>query len=487
VSGGGFFHGVQVVERAAGARPITGVRSAVVGLVGTAPVWQLASGAAALNRPTLVTNLDEGVRLFGSHVEGYTIPAALRAIFDQGAGAVLVVNVFDPFGAGNRSAVASYNALVRSDLVVNLGHKGVANVVVKDEDDSATFIQGVHYTVDAAAGQLKFTDTLGSAAAGSLVRPSYTIPDPSGVTPAQVSGAQTVTGTREGLLALEDSVALYGFGPKVLIAPGYCTDSGVAAALRVTAERLRALALVDVPVAVSPDAVLLNRGGVGTNYSGSSEHVVVCYPHVKVADPVTGEVVLEPFSPRLAGAIAAGDLERGHWASVSNRELRGVVGMERPLTARLNDPNSEANRLNGAGVVTLFAGYGTGVRVWGNRSQAFPASSAPTTFIPFRRTVDLVHDALEAAMLQFMDAPLTPAYVDAIVASVNEYIRGEVGRGALLAGAAWFDPAMNPAAALASGVLRLELELSPPAPLESVRIYSKASTSGYEGFGSENR
>lgn len=39
----------------------------------------------------------------------------------------------------------------------------------------------------------------------------------------------------------------------------------------------------------------------------------------------------------------------------------------------INDPNSEANLLNEAGIITVFNSYGTGIRLWGNRSAAFPS------------------------------------------------------------------------------------------------------------------
>ena len=39
--------------------------------------------------------------------------------------------------------------------------------------------------------------------------------------------------------------------------------------------------------------------------------------------------------------------------------------------AAINDANSEANLLNEAGIITVFNSYGTGIRLWGNRSAAF--------------------------------------------------------------------------------------------------------------------
>ena len=92
-----FLHGVEVIETTTGPAPITVVKSSVIGLVGTAPAWnvQAPASAPAMNVPTLVSSARDASN-FGAMVQGYTIPYALNAILQQGAGQVIVVNVFDP-------------------------------------------------------------------------------------------------------------------------------------------------------------------------------------------------------------------------------------------------------------------------------------------------------------------------------------------------------------------------------------------------------
>ena len=85
-----FLHGVEVIELDGGARPIQTVASSVIGLVGTAP-------KGPVNKPTLILgSLTEAVQIFGEDTEGFTIPAALKGIFDQAGAVVVVVNVADP-------------------------------------------------------------------------------------------------------------------------------------------------------------------------------------------------------------------------------------------------------------------------------------------------------------------------------------------------------------------------------------------------------
>ena len=91
-----FLHGVETIEITKGARTITTVKTAVVGIVGTAPIEDVEDEYKTINTSTLIMNEIEAVRYFGNHKAGFTIPQALQAIFDQGAGIAIVINVYDP-------------------------------------------------------------------------------------------------------------------------------------------------------------------------------------------------------------------------------------------------------------------------------------------------------------------------------------------------------------------------------------------------------
>lgn len=95
-----FHHGPEVVEHKDGVTIVRDVRSAVTYLVGTAPIHLVHDAperAAFINKRVLVRTPAEAAEFFGPQTEGFTIPNALDAIFDQGAGGVIIVNnVFDP-------------------------------------------------------------------------------------------------------------------------------------------------------------------------------------------------------------------------------------------------------------------------------------------------------------------------------------------------------------------------------------------------------
>ena len=85
-----FLHGVEVLEIDAGARPIQTVRSAVIGIVGTAP--RADATAFPLNTPVMVTgSRREAAKLLANNgADDGSLPSAIESIFDQ-AGAVIVV------------------------------------------------------------------------------------------------------------------------------------------------------------------------------------------------------------------------------------------------------------------------------------------------------------------------------------------------------------------------------------------------------------
>src|SRR5260370_31994865 len=216
-----FLQGVEIIEVPNGPVPGTVVKSAVIGLVGTAPTWAVASPvvAAGLNTPTLVSSALDAAT-FGPLVRGYTIPYALAAIQAQGAGQAIVVNVFDP--TRHFTAIAATAFSFNTQNAINLGHMGVSNVVVTSNPAGTTYVAGTDYTLDAVNGAITLVPT-GSgghitACANELI--AFTYADPSKVVDADVIGAIT-GGGYSGAQGFQTNHGTLGFFPKIRVAPGY--------------------------------------------------------------------------------------------------------------------------------------------------------------------------------------------------------------------------------------------------------------------------
>ena len=393
-----FLHGVETIEVEKGARTVKTVKTAVIGLVGTAPIEDVSEEYRTVNEPVLILNEVDAVKYFGESKAGYTIPQALNAIFDQGAGVVIVINVFDPDK-----------------------HEDVSNVTKGD--------------------------IIGSIDAD--------------------------TGKRLGIKAFQDCYSLFGYFPKIIISPVYCEDTAIVTEINTICEKIRAIGIVDAPIGSSVQETITGRGPQGTiNFNTSSDRIILCYPHLKVYDSVSDTNILEPYSQRLAGVIAAKDIEKGYHWSPSNTEIKGIIGVEKQLTSMINDPSSEVNTLNEAGIVTVFNSYGSGFRTWGNRSAAYPSSTHVTNFINIRRTADILHESVEYSMLQFIDFPIDNGLIDSINETVNAFIRTLIGRGALIDGKCSYNPDKNPATEIANGHLIFDIEFMPPTPAERITFES---------------
>lgn len=88
-----FLHGVEVLELDAGPRPVATVRSAVIGIVGTAP--QADAAAFPLNTPVLIagSRTEAAKLLANSGSNKGTLPDAVDSILDQAGAVIIVVRV----------------------------------------------------------------------------------------------------------------------------------------------------------------------------------------------------------------------------------------------------------------------------------------------------------------------------------------------------------------------------------------------------------
>ena len=240
------------------------------------------------------------------------------------------------------------------------------------------------------------------------------------------------------------------------------------------AEKLQAVTLIDAPAGTTFDEAIAGRGPAGTiNFAFASQRAMLCFPHLKVYSAEKDADVLEPFSQRLAGVMCVTDNDQGYWKSPSNEAIQGITGSELPLTAKIDDAQSQVNLLNEKGIVTVFNSYGSGWKVWGNRSSAYPAETDWDTFVCVRRTKDIIDESIRYSSAQFIDRPIDNALIDTILESVNQFFRKLQGDGAIMGGQAWFDQARNPDTELKAGHLLIQYKFTPKPPLERLTYESE--------------
>ena len=248
--------------------------------------------------------------------------------------------MFNP--AVHFTAIAATAFTFNAQGAINLGHMGVSNVVVTGNPAGTTYVAGTDYTLDAVNGAVTIvpSGSGGHITAGASVLIAFNYADPSKVAAADIIGAVT-GGVYTGMQACQTTYGTMGFFPKILIAPGYSQDAGDgrprrdgqhdardgaggfaagdtggdAISNRGTGQLVRNPVRPDNPVRSAGDFL---RHGIVPN------SITIRRPGRRCRTCSTRND--GPYSPWVAGAMAAKDLAQGYWWSSSNTQLMGCWG-----------------------------------------------------------------------------------------------------------------------------------------------------------------
>lgn len=401
-----FHHGSETTRVNGGSVAVSTVDGAIIGIVGTAPM-------GAVNELTVCLTKKDFAQ-FGTILgQGFTLPDAFDILARYASGQVYVVNVLDT--AKHRTTVSNETLILDSNtLTAQTAKQGLLSLSITA--NGATLNEGADYTVDLQTGEITF------ARSQTTLKATYTYADPTKVTEDDIKGGvDSLTGKRKGFELLRDGFNLFGADAKILICPEYDKTASCAAALATLADQMHAKVYIQLPKGTSLSKAIAGRGPMGTiNASASNENVRHFFPYA-----IGSSNSLESLATHAAGLRMKVDVDHGYWFSTSNRELSGVIGMEIPLTARVDDLQSETNRLNAVGITTIFNSFGTGFRLWGNRSSNFPTVTHISCFEVASRTGDIIDESIRQAELQFIDQPIDDALLDSFVETIDTFLRSQ--------------------------------------------------------------
>lgn len=454
-----YLHGVETIEVEVGGQTISVVKSSIVSIVGIAPI-----GPANI---LTVCNTAADDAQFGKSLPGFNIPKSLQIIRSiAGSAPILVVNIFN--STTHTTAVTNESQTV-TDGKLKLAFAPIGTVTIKlsDGTTAAPIVKDVDYTLDAFGNFQVISADISDT---TVYKFSYKKLNASSVTTSALIGGVDVDNNRTGLALFDLAYNTYGYTPKVFISPGYSSLSAIASAFTTAASKFRAIYCLDAPYATTISGAIAGRGiAAPLVFNTSDQRAYLLYPYLKTFDDYSGADADYPYSAFMAGVIIRTDRDLGYWYSPSNKVISNATGSERPIEWSINDANSEANQLNAAGITTIAAGYGTGIRTWGNRNAAFPTSSSVKNFVSIRRADDMVIESMELASIDYVDQPLSQAQVDTIREAGNTFIRTLVQRGAVLPGSrVVYNKDDNPPSELAAGRVTFERVYMVPPPIERI-------------------
>lgn len=275
---------------------------------------------------------------------------------------------------------------------------------------------------------------------------------------SNIIGTTDENGNYTGLKALLTAEAVTGVKPRILGVPGL--DSlEVATALAPVCQKLRAFGYVSAWGCKTLSDAIKYRDNF------SQRELMVIWPDFLAWDTVANATTIAYATARALGLRAKIDQEQGWHKTLSNVGVNGVTGISASVFWDLQEPGTDADLLNEAGITTLIRK--DGFRFWGNRT----CSDDPLfLFENYTRTAQVIADTMAEAHMWAVDKPITATLIRDIVDGINAKFRELKTNGYIVDATCWFDEEANDKETLKAGKLFIDYDYTPVPPLENLTL-----------------
>lgn len=268
--------------------------------------------------------------------------------------------------------------------------------------------------------------------------------------------------TYTGLHALLAAEAQLGVRPRILGAPGLDSQA-VTTAMVTVAKQLRAMVYAKAVGDTDAEAITYRE-----NFS--DRELMLITPDF------SGEFAGDAIA-RALGVRAFIDEAFGWHKTLSNVPVQNVTGLSRDIYFDLTDASTTAGLLNAADVTTMIRM--NGFRFWGNRTCSDETSFAFESAV---RTSHALQDEIAMGIAWAVDKPITASLIKDVLETINARFRQLKAEGRIIDGTAWYDPALNQQANLASGKVTIDYDYTPCAPAEEITLNQRITDRYYAGF-----
>ncbi|EOL8986193.1 phage tail sheath protein [Cronobacter dublinensis] len=277
-------------------------------------------------------------------------------------------------------------------------------------------------------------------------------------TVSNIIGGTDENGQLTGMKALLTAEAVTGVKPRILGVPGFDTLE-VAVALASVCQKLRAFGYVSAWGCKTVSDVIAYRKNFG------QRELMLLWPDFIAWNTTTSASDTAFATARALGLRARIDQETGWHKTLSNVAVNGVTGISASVFWDLQEPGTDADLLNQAGVTTLIRK--DGFRFWGNRC----CSDDPLfLFENYTRTAQVLADTIAEAHMWAMDKPITPTLIRDIVDGINAKFRELKTAGYIVDAQCWVDESANDKETLKAGKLLLDYDYTPVPPLDNLTL-----------------
>lgn len=471
-----FYHGVRVSEQSTSvATPIV-ASSGIPFAVGTAPVHTV---NGKVNVPVLAHTYAEAVSALGysEDWENYTLCEVIHAHFMlYGMSPLVLLNVFDPATMKSAAAAADKAVVAKqiklpleaiASTVVVKAQGGTGSAYVKDTD-YALFYEGENLIIEVLSG--------GAISAATSLNVAYDEATPESVTGTHIIGGYNPsTQQTTGLECINQTMALYGVTPDLILAPGFSHDSAVAAAMAAKStinDLFTAKALIDVDTDAEDGANHYSKVAAWkSNNNVTDKSQIACWPLVKL-----GEKVYH-MSTHAAGLMAKVDTGNDGcpYESPSNKRLQIdslVVKSGQEVVMELNS----ANNLNANGIVTALR-FTDAFVLWGNYLASYPSSTdIKDYFIPVSRMFAWIGKTVIQTYWNKVDKPQNKRLINSIIDSTNIWLNGLASEEKVIGARVEFKEDENPLTSLLAGKIKFHIYMAPPVPAQEIEFVLEFDT-----------
>ncbi|WP_317467912.1 phage tail sheath protein [Cronobacter sakazakii] len=277
-------------------------------------------------------------------------------------------------------------------------------------------------------------------------------------TVSNIIGGTDENGKLTGMKALLTAEAVTGVKPRILGVPGFDTLE-VAVALASICQKLRAFGYVSAWGCKTISDVIAYRKNFG------QRELMLIWPDFIAWNTTTSASDTAFATARALGLRARIDQETGWHKTLSNVAVNGVTGISASVFWDLQEPGTDADLLNQAGVTTLIRK--DGFRFWGNRC----CSDDPLfLFENYTRTAQVLADTIAEAHMWAMDKPVTPTLIRDIVDGINAKFRELKTAGYIVDAQCWVDESANDKETLKAGKLMIDYDYTPVPPLDNLTL-----------------
>ncbi|PZU16423.1 MAG: phage tail protein, partial [Shinella sp.] len=303
-----------------------------------------------------------------------------------------------------------------------------------------------------------------------------TLTDPQDKLEAEINSIVGSAGAKTGVYALLDAKSQLKIEPGIILSPGYMAHrvgdaaNAIASAARVVADKIiDCVVIADTPSTSTEDAIEWAED------FKTALNIIAMYPQA-VVNLGSGNVT-RPLSPHVAGAMIRRDKETGGpYKACWNRALTGVLGPSVPVGYTDGEISSQANQLAQAGVGSIIEGN----LLWAPFTTATDPTVNSWRSIKKIRTRRAVEKAMLRPMRQYVSEDITPHMVTLIYRAADQFLADLKTLGAIIDYELIWSKALNSAAVLEAGAMRVKMRWAETPDLVDLQLYDEPMPEAFD-------